>query len=526
MVTPNHCSVLFPLQKVEVDMIRYLKSSIKSEDYNDFHKKYGHSKDAKISDVLWLCTSLISQSGVKVRNISVAWFTDNDLPHQVGSIEFKEAIEKTKDILNYQPDFQIFPLKEDFDGDLFYKDFMSKILEQDSSEIEFPSAIFDVKKIVKLLLRRDFRRRALAYVSVEISEKAKFGVGIYGFMRSHSEPKPVIVSRVTKQVISTTRTFKYGYVPDQNDSDEFDFENIKYNEKLTAEKAVKYLELGGKKVAFTPLEVYEMKQVMQPKIKILGFKPRDSIQPLNYIRAPYFIYPSETRIKNSTVFFRALWQNLLDQNKIAICIFTMRLKSFPRFVALIPQRQDDSITNCFDGFRMEFIPFSGDIRNLSDQMCKEKEVSDDVVNTLRSAVSKLVVDYEPSMFKNPTIATIYNKVEKIEFDEDDEEALADNTLPQTHAQDEIIGPYVAKLSEIFDGFDENIKRKAAQSGGGATKKAAVDLNPELILELCKKRDTKNITVAMLKEYLKSKNVTGGLSSLKKDDLIAKVLKTE
>jgi ATP-dependent DNA helicase 2 subunit 1 len=501
-----------------------------SEDYMDFVAKFGHSNNAKVADVLWLCTSVMSM--IKIRSLQICWFTDKSTPHTKGSNLFKETCTKAEELSYLIPDFRIIPLETGFDFDAFYLPFMSRIMGRDEDEITLPKEInlsdnTKVETLVGQLLRQDYTHRALSYISMEISEKVKFGVGVYNFTRKKTEPTSVKLDRVTNQPIEFKRQYKYAKLPEEDEND-IDLErSVMLSEILTADKTIKYLEVGNEKVKFTPLEVYETRQVMQPKIKLLGFKPLSAFKSDMHLKNPYFIYPSDRFIKGSTSIFRALWETCLRNEKFALCIFTMRLKSFPRVVALIPQEEDNSL-NTYDGFRLEFLPYASDIRELSQTYCKEevlKETDEGLVNAVTSMIGKCAISYSTSMIKNPVNEKIYNAIESSVFNEEKSTA-EDNSKPNVEAQDARIAKYVAEIKEYVGDFEEALaaKRKAtaASEGGSKPKKAALDINFEMILEKCKAGEAKNITVPFLKEYLKEKNVSG-LSKMTKEDLIAKIV---
>lgn len=295
------------------------------------------------------------------------------------------------------------------------------------------------------------------------------------------------------------------------------------NERLTADKTVKYIKVGGEKVKFTPLEVYESKQVMQPKIKLIGFKPNSTFN-YHHSKNAYFIYPSEKNIKGSTAAFRGLWESCLHLEKYAICIFTMRLKSFSRFVALVPQLENPKL-NTFDGFRMEFLPYGSDVRDLDSLHCKYEKNDDALIDAVSDLIKKLKVAYDPSMINNPCIDKIYNKIESTVFCED-RKPIDDISIPKLEQQDARAGSIVEKIKEMIGGFDEEaVKRKATDTPGGTRAKKSkevIDIDSDMILQKCQAGETKNITVAVLKDYLRVKNVAG-ISKLTKDELIAKIV---
>lgn len=105
-----------------------------------------------------------------------------------------------------------------------------------------------------------------------------------------------------------------------------------------------------------------MKQIQEPGIKLIGFKPLSAINLELHLKSTYFLYPSDDRIKGSSTLFRALWEKCWEKEKIAICIVTLRKKSNPKLVALIPQKQEEFESQDvmrFDGFRMVQLPFAG-----------------------------------------------------------------------------------------------------------------------------------------------------------------------
>lgn len=162
--------------------------------------------------------------------------------------------------------------------------------------------------------------------------------------------------RETNEKIITKRSYKYCIHGDSM-SDDYLMEVY-----LTPNLTRKYQKLGGERIYFSNLEMYRMKQIFDPSLKILGFKPASALSVKVHIKAPLFCYPDESRIKNSTILFRALWQKCLDKDKIIIAILTQRKRTFPRLVALVPQRGEcdlDGFSIRFNGFRVEFIPYAG-----------------------------------------------------------------------------------------------------------------------------------------------------------------------
>lgn len=537
-VVPHNCAILIPLKQIEAPIIRYVKNMKSSEDFMDFDNKFGHSTDAKISDLLWLCSTIFGSCERQIRVPTIMWYTDGDAPHKDGSADQRQALQKAKDLQQLHIDIQFFPLKVDFDGDLFYKELLCQLLDLDLDDYEFPTPQLNEKKLLQRMFRRGCNKRARSYLSVEFSENVKFGVGMYSYTRKTTMPKPILLSRSNQEVIVSKRSYKCGTFQEGNDGDVVNNSNLEadidFKEKLQPSKAIKLQHCGGEKIKFTPLEAYEIKQVMDPKIKVLGFKPSSVLNEHNHIKCPLFLYPAENIVKNSTVFFRALWERCLADDSVVICIMTMRIKSYPRLVALVPQEQtmsDDGETLSYDGFRMEFIPFSGDIRDLSEVFTRPPEIDQNVTQVMKKIVGKLRINYSPALFDNPAITKIYSAIEQQVFDDDfDEELIKDPTLADLEVQDDRIAEFSGTLEQLLDGFEDIAiapKRKGADATSETKRKkvSSDDINEDLVLQKCKEGRVKDLTVAILRGYLELKNISG-ISKLTKPLLVEKILALE
>lgn len=92
---------------------------------------------------------------------------------------------------------------------------------------------------------------------------------------------------------------------------------------------------GGEKVIFTKDEVLALKTIDSQGLRLMGFKPLDSLKSYHSYKSSSFIYPDERAVKGSTAAFAALWEKMLEKKKMAIARLTPRANSAPRFVALV-----------------------------------------------------------------------------------------------------------------------------------------------------------------------------------------------
>lgn len=524
-----------PVQQIEASLIRYIKNMQQSDDLMDFKNKFGHTSDAKISDVLWLCTTMFTNARKVIKSRNIIWFTDEDSPNVSGQ---SQAFQKAKDLQQLQIEVVFCPLISEFDGEKFYRELVCQIMKIDLDEFEFPEPMLDEKHLLGPMTRRGHKNRAMAYLEFEISSALKFGVGVYSNKRKDKAILSTVqLLRKDNSEIKRKRFTKFAYKRSSEDAGSDDEEGELDYEHLNPADAYKFLDIGDEKVKFTTLEAFEIKQVMNPKLKLLAFKPKSFVNECYYfIKSQSFLYPHDGRIKNSSKLFRALWEKMIADDKVAVCAYTMRMKSFPRLVILVPSQQalQDGELFSYDGFHLIYMPYADDIRDLSKFMPEpvaEQENDFAVRENLSKIISKLRIKYTPTMFDNMRNHRIIACVESQAYDEElDDDTRESFKCPNIEAQDERIGQYVDIIDSLIDGFEEvkvTKRKKETTTDVNAntekrTKVAPEDLNKDLILEKCLSGDVKSVTVQQLKDYLSSEKVSG-ISKLNKTDLAAKIV---
>lgn len=134
---------------------------------------------------------------------------------------------------------------------------------------------------------------------------------------------------------------------------------------------------GNKQIVMEKDEVDELKKFENTGLVLIGFKPMDRLKLHHHIWPALFIYPEEDQITGKNLFvdfctffisygflawwelinsqnsfiiihntllgsscvFTALLQKCSERNVFALCKFTARRNTPPRFVALVPQRE-------------------------------------------------------------------------------------------------------------------------------------------------------------------------------------------
>ena len=125
---------------------------------------------------------------------------------------------------------------------------------------------------------------------------------------------------------------------------------------------------GDKTIVFEKDELQKIKCFDPPGLRVMGFKPRSKLKQWQNLRSSSFIYPDDSTIRGSVTAFAALFQKMVELDKIAIARFTPRVNTPPKFCALLPQveRVDDDTGDVLipNGFVVIYLPYLDDYREL------------------------------------------------------------------------------------------------------------------------------------------------------------------
>lgn len=106
---------------------------------------------------------------------------------------------------------------------------------------------------------------------------------------------------------------------------------------------------------FNKEEMNAIKRFDGPGITLMGFKDRSRLKPYMNVRASYFLYPNEEKIKGSSQVCHSLLIKMLQRNKIAIVKFIPRENALVKFGAMVPSTDPP-------GFHLIFLPYADDMR--------------------------------------------------------------------------------------------------------------------------------------------------------------------
>ncbi|XP_058447488.1 ATP-dependent DNA helicase 2 subunit 1 isoform X2 [Malaya genurostris] len=443
LVVPKQTAVFMPLSVLSANSIRMVSNLRESDDCFDFNCKFGHSQDSNLADVLWICSRMFTRCGYKLEQASVVLFTTNDEPHPAGSYEYQQSFVKAKDLQQLDVNVILVPLSDRFDGTKFYQEFLCTIGNENLDNFKFPQYQQSRERLLTRIFRRDFKKKSLSHLNFFLAEDVAIGVNIYSLTRKQHLPKKVTLLRDSNDVVISKRSYQVVSVEENS-------ENTICTPLLPGDQR-KVQTIGGEKITFTVNEIANMKQLIQPGLQLLGFKPLSKLCLANHIRSSLFLYPDENGVSGSTLLFRALYEKCIEKQKAIYCILTMRRKQPSKLVALVPQDccyDDDGEPYRHNGFRIQFIPYAADVRNLKVFERTSPLLSHDQINVFKSVSKKIRFKYHPSQFENPVLTTIYTNIEALLIGKHDLEVY-DATKPDNDRIDAKVNQFVSSINDMF-----------------------------------------------------------------------------
>jgi hypothetical protein len=182
--------------------------------------------------------------------------------------------------------------------------------------------------------------------------------------------------------------------------------------------------MSNKRVAFSQTELAALKSfsgVDGHGLRIIGFQDRSLLKDVDNLESPFMVYPYEREITGSTQVFAALWQSLIQKNKIAIARYVRTKSSEPKYVALVPERErvrangEQDVPPCLYAVTLHF---ASDRRSIPvDAVAATASVPQSKVDAARQLVLSLQrpegFDFFHSPPSNPHLQAFYNTLEGI-----------------------------------------------------------------------------------------------------------------
>ncbi|XP_078060615.1 X-ray repair cross-complementing protein 5-like isoform X1 [Mustelus asterias] len=478
-----------------------------------FKKNIGHSTDDSLSDALWVCSNLFSDVTLKLSHKRIMLFTNNDNPHAKDSSKARLTRTKANDLRETGIILDLMHLKKPggFDMSLFYCDIVSVSEDGDAAVQGEGSARLD--DLLRKVWAKDYKKRTVTRLNLKLGEGVELSVGVYNLVRSARKPSAVRLYRESNEPVKTkTRWF-----------------NGETGSLLLPSDTKKAQVYGQRQIVLEKEETEELKRFDGPGLVLIGFKPLSLLKKHHHIRPPQFIYPDETLITESTTLFSALLTKCLEKDMYAVCRYTPRRNTPPRFVALVPQEEaldDQKVQTIPPGFHLLYLPYADDVRKIG--FTEKRVASEDQIEKMKSVVQKLRFKYRSvrgssDTFCNPVIQRHFRNLEALALDLKEPEEVEDLTLPKNDVMDRRIGQLAEEFLELVyppgynTGAKSQQKRKLSDAAGGAEKRPNVEvsLGKEVVRQYLRSGTLGKLTVPVLKEVCKQY----GLRGSKKQELI-------
>lgn len=326
-MVPANCAVLIPLMQLNKDLIQYFKDFRDSETFFDFNQKFGVSGRSSFCDALWLCSRLILRSNYKLMGSTIFIFTNNEQPHMPGTTELQQTFVRGKDMMRNNISIELVPMDEEFNIEPFYKEFLCCVSDSEPDQLRYRTPKEQQMALLNRLYCRNYRRGCLRHMLWDLGNGTNISCDIFSFTRAANKPTAIHMMRSTNETITVKRCY---VVEEPVAGTEHDDNPQFTEEQVKPDVLLKYQSIAGKDVIFRADEITKMRHLMDPGLRLLGFKPIAELKPHSMVKPSYFLYPSESKVKGSTKLFRVLWERCLAKQVYALCMLVMQQNTLPR----------------------------------------------------------------------------------------------------------------------------------------------------------------------------------------------------
>lgn len=407
----THMSLVQPLTKLGAEHIKKIDEIVNDVEKLAYEKKYDFG-NYSLAEAFWLASKIFSDQTVAI-NKSIVLFTNDDEPVQ-NQNDRNRVITSATDMSHNHIILDLIHLGETFDVKKFYKEIVQ--LARNDFNYNIPNPAVSIQDMINRVNKTNYRHVIMAKIPFFVSDDFVCGVAMRQVTRKVSVPYKVKLSKSTSETVVTKLQL-------------FESET---GEVVDDEHLIKSQTVGLKDIAFRKKELEEMAELGERGLRLMGFKPADSINLEHYVKSYSFIYPDEGQYKGSTVFFTALLKRCLAKQKVAICTYYPRTTSSVRFVALIAQDEilnPDNTQKTPPGFLVYSLPFAEEVRETDEKCSGKKRAAPEQVDIARKLIKKLKFRYSPECFPNPKLRHHWAAVEALALDLPEPENVPDLTIP-------------------------------------------------------------------------------------------------
>ncbi|KOS21469.1 ATP-dependent DNA helicase II subunit 1 [Escovopsis weberi] len=495
------------------------------------------TESLSMANMLFCANQIFTTKAANFRSRRLFLVTDNDDPHGSDKAARSAAAVRAKDLYDLGITIDLFPIttgKSSFDVGKFYDDIVYRDPNSGGNGIELRTSksghgLTLLKSLTSNINFKQIPKRSMFNIPFEIAPGLRISVKGYNVVHRQTperscyvwldgEKAQIAVSETTRIADDSARTV----------------------EKHEVKKAYKF---GGEYVYFTPEEHEQLGDFGPPIIRIIGFKPRDTLSKFAGVRKSTFIHPNEDDYIGSSRVFSALWKKLLDSRKIGIAWCLLRSNANPTLAAIIPsggkapeEAESDEAYALPAGLWVYPLPMADDIRDVKHNLGDQKQCSDQLKSHMGDIVKQLKLPkgrYDPKKYPNPSLQWHYKILQAIALEDEHPEEAEDLTQPRVKAIGKRAGGFIEDWADRLkeDGAEASRSRKLKRESDEETSERPVKHRRQAASEMVSSMSKSQLslavrsgginamTVSQLKEVLKAQ----GQSTLgRKPELIERI----
>ncbi|XP_050544434.1 X-ray repair cross-complementing protein 5 isoform X2 [Daktulosphaira vitifoliae] len=400
---PKFLNVLFEIKKPNVEFIKMLDELLTVDE-----TKFGQSSICPIADAIWYGSFLITKFKEKQCHSSIIFMTCCDKP-QINNK--KTLYKRLNDIIKNKIEFKFIPLGAKFSITNFYKD-----LFYDFNVISKPSNGFiNTNDIVSTVNNLNRKQRSVNTLKFNIDNSTFFTVSLYNFY-SEQKIQPIVkLDKCTNEIVESLRQAFHAET----------------DEVIPKSNLAKVCNISNKNIFFQNEEFLIINDMMEPSIRLLGFKSTENFHVYYHYKSGSFIQPNE-KVEGSYTIFNCLLECCLKMNKIAICFIKVRNGGLINLAALVPQPhiQDDQGNQIEPpGFHIMYLPYAECLRDVpADSKVSNCQLNDYHIQIASQIIDNMPIKDNPTMISNPKIDFHWAMLEAIAFNIEKPEVI-DGTVP-------------------------------------------------------------------------------------------------
>ncbi|XP_066563314.1 X-ray repair cross-complementing protein 6 isoform X1 [Amia ocellicauda] len=467
-----------------------------------------------LGEALWVCANLFSDVKLRLSHKRVMIFTNQDQPHGGDAHRDRLAHTKARDLKDTGVVVDLMHLQKPggFDMSLFFCDIITPPEGEEAGQemglqLEASGKLEDLQRRVRA---KELKKRAQSRMTLSLGDGVGVAVGVYVLVRGAVKPAAVRLARDSNEPVRTKTRLYHTHT----------------GSLLLPSDTKRAQVYGSRKIVLEREETDEVRKFETPGLVLIGFKPLARLKMHQHIRPAHFIYPEEAQVTGSSTVFSALLRRCSDRGLFALCRYTPRRNCPPRFVAMVPQREeldDNKVQLMPPGFHLIFLPFADDVRTLDTP--QKTPATPEQVDKMKEIVHKLRFKYRSDAFENPVLQQHYRNLEALALDLLQPDPIEDHTLPKVDMMDKRLGPLVQEFKELVYPPDYNpdstkstaAKRKAAEGAAGGEKRPRAEVPEDELRAHVEKGTLGKLTVPVLKEACRSLGVR--TTGTKKQELI-------